>query len=100
AERTWTVAGHHYALVTVDGLAAGAATPYEVRLDGAVVWPLPDSGRPPSRIRTHTDGAVVQIAFGSCRYASAAAVLPDHRFDADALVGYARKIAAVPEDRW
>ena len=39
-EQTWTVAGHHYALVCVEGLAPGTSTPYDVRLDGEVVWPL------------------------------------------------------------
>jgi hypothetical protein len=99
-ERSWCVSGHHYALVSLAGLPAGAGTPYEVRLDNELVWPLPGSTRPPSRIRTRAPGEVVQIAFGSCRYASAEAVLPDHRFDADVLDGYARKIAALPEDEW
>jgi hypothetical protein len=99
-ERTWCVSGHHYALVSVAELPPGAGTPYQVRLDGEVVWPLPGSTRPPSRIRTRAPGEVVQIAFGSCRYASAEAVLPDHRFDADVLDGYARKIAALPEAQW
>jgi len=99
-ERTWTVAGHHYALIVIDGLAPGSASPYQVRLDGELVWPTADSTRPASRIRTFGPGAVVQIAFGSCRYASAQAVLPDHRFDADALDGYALRIAALPDYRW
>jgi hypothetical protein len=108
-EHTWTVAGHHYALVVIDALEPGSATEYQVRLDGDVVWPLVPAARPggsapeslpPSRIRTSERGDVIQIAFGSCRYASSAAVLPDHRFDADALDGYAVKIAALPEDQW
>ena len=38
------VEGHHYALVHVDRAAAPTrATPYEVALDGEVVWPEPDS---------------------------------------------------------
>jgi hypothetical protein len=98
-ERTWCVAGHHYALVVIADLPAGTGTAYKVRLDGEPVWPLPGSTRPPSRIRTRRPGEVVQIAFGSCRYASAEAVLPDHRFDADVLDGYSRKIAALPEDQ-
>ena len=108
-ERTWTVAGHHYALVIIDGLEPGTGTPYQVRLDGDLVWPIPTAAqpgsalpasRPASRIRTSAPGDVIQIAFGSCRYASAAAVLPDHRFDADALDGYAVKIAELPEEQW
>jgi hypothetical protein len=99
-ERTWTIAGHHYALVVVEGLAPGTGTPYQVRLDGSVAWPPPDSSRPPSRIRTGAPGDVVQIAFGSCRYATAEAVLPDHRFDADVLDGYSQEIAGRSEDQW
>ena len=38
-ERTWCVDGLHFALVAVEGLTPGADHPYEVRLDGAVVWP-------------------------------------------------------------
>lgn len=47
---TWTVAGHHYALVELDGLGEGVDEPYDVRLDGDVVWPDPADGgvaRPP-----------------------------------------------------
>src|SRR5690349_19349912 len=70
-DRTFRVAGHHYAIVVVDGLEAGTETPYEVRLDGELVWPEPgtepagdvdtanaagrasrSSARPPSAIRT------------------------------------------------
>src|SRR4051812_29607197 len=51
SERTFTVEGHHYALVHVTGLPAREATPYEVFLDGERVWPL--DGFPPSVLRTH-----------------------------------------------
>ncbi|MGB8381797.1 MAG: alkaline phosphatase family protein, partial [Dermatophilaceae bacterium] len=51
-ERTWTVAGHHYAVVVVEGLEPGTSTPYEVRLDGEVAWPSTPSSWPDSRIRT------------------------------------------------
>ena len=37
--RPSAVGGHHYALVLVTGPRAGGTTPYEVRLDGARVWP-------------------------------------------------------------
>ncbi len=99
-ERTWTVAGHHYALVLVEDLPVGAATPYEVTLDGERVWPLPDGNRPPSRIRTWAKQESVDIAFGSCRYATAEAVLPGHKYDADVLQAYAVKIANRSEDEW
>jgi hypothetical protein len=69
-ERTFTIEGHHYALVHVTGLPPGTATPYEVALDGAVVWPEPGSPFPPSILRTHTREGPARIVFGSCRVAA------------------------------
>ena len=67
AASTFQVGGHHYALVVVDGLAAGSTTAYTVALDGEPVWP-PGSELPPSVIRTTGgDGGRARIAFGSCR---------------------------------
>ena len=43
--RTFTVEGHHYALVLIEDLVPGSVTPYDVRLDGRLVWP-PEDGRP------------------------------------------------------
>ncbi|MET8678249.1 alkaline phosphatase D family protein [Streptomyces sp. NPDC004647] len=106
--RTWQVAGHHYALVTVRGLRPGTSTPYRVRLDGQEVWPLPDSSHPPSTIRTLSapaapgadavpgPGAVpgapaaaaapgdesepaLRVAFGSCRWAAPPSGRRPHR---------------------
>ncbi len=47
--QTFEVAGHFYALVVLDGLEAGGIAPYEVRLEGTVVWPQPGSSYPASR---------------------------------------------------
>ncbi|MDI3405883.1 alkaline phosphatase D family protein [Streptomyces cavernicola] len=69
---TFRIAGHHYALIPVEGLAPGTETAYEVLLDGHRVWPLEDSPFPPSTIRTpaEADGsAEVRVSFGSCRWA-------------------------------
>ena len=44
---TFSVEGHHYALVIVDGLDPGSVYEYEVALDEHVVWPLPDDPFPP-----------------------------------------------------
>src|SRR5215470_8985695 len=91
-EPTFSVAGHHYALVCVRGLEPGGCTPYQVRLDGDVVWPLPGSADPPSLIRTPDPAHPVRISFGSCRYASQAAAggqLPGYGGDALAMLGRA-----------
>ncbi|WP_018505722.1 DUF7800 domain-containing protein [Parafrankia discariae] len=82
AAPTFAVAGHHYALVVVDGLEPGTVYPYEVWLtpasgpstdptgepsaDPAVcVWPEP--GSPPSLLRPVGGGRPVRLVFGSCR---------------------------------
>jgi phosphodiesterase/alkaline phosphatase D-like protein len=92
--RTFTVAGHHYALVIVTGLAPGTSTPYEVTLDGETVWPGPDL--PPSRIRTYPEGGDPQFVmlFGSCR-------MPDDKtLGTDALVAYANRMLDQDEREW
>src|SRR6185437_9827854 len=50
--RTFEVAGHHYALVLLDGLAPGSRQEYQVALDGVIAWPEPGSAFPPSVLRT------------------------------------------------
>lgn len=93
--RTFQIAGHHYAIVPVTGLAPGTADAYEVLLDGARVWPLPDSPLPPSVIRT-PGPEVVRITFGSCRWAAP----PEGGKDPvgpDALDTLANRLAAAPD---
>src|SRR6187549_123267 len=68
-EPTFGVAGHHYALVRIEGLEPGGFYEYEVALDGERRWPLPDADLPPSAIRTFSPGKAVDICFGSCRVA-------------------------------
>src|SRR5918998_964586 len=65
--RTFHVAGHHYALVVVEGLTPATETEYEVALDGERVWPEAGSAFPPSAIRTIGDDHGLRILFGSCR---------------------------------
>src|SRR5437763_6415304 len=67
--RTFEVAGHHYALVVIDGLAPGTETEYQVRLDGAVCWPEPGGPGRPSVLRTLDPGRPLRLVFGSCRIA-------------------------------
>ncbi|HYI99723.1 MAG TPA: alkaline phosphatase D family protein [Thermoleophilaceae bacterium] len=64
---TFTVAGHHYAIVRAEGLESGTPYEYEVELDGKRVWPLDDSPFPPSRFQTQPIERPLKIAFGSCR---------------------------------
>ncbi|MEZ0492259.1 alkaline phosphatase D family protein [Kineococcus sp. TBRC 1896] len=68
---TLTLHGHHFALVVVTELPAGASLPYAVRLDDTPLWPPPAGtwAWPESHIRTPAPGAAVRIAFGSCRRA-------------------------------
>ncbi|WP_328550507.1 MULTISPECIES: alkaline phosphatase D family protein [unclassified Streptomyces] len=97
--RTFQVAGHHYALVPVTGLTPGTTTPYEVFLDGARVWPLPDapfSSFPPSVIRTSLGGDELRVSFGSCRWATPAADERDP-VGPDALDTLAARMAADPD---
>lgn len=69
-DRSWTVEGHHYALVELDQLEPGTDTEYDVRLDGEVVWPVPDAERPRPRIRSWDGEAEIRLVVGSCRQAA------------------------------
>jgi hypothetical protein len=69
---TFEVAGHHYGLVLLDGLAPGSEHEYQVALDGTVRWPLPDGYFPPSVLRTLGQDRPARLAFGSCRVAEIA----------------------------
>ncbi|MFE2422908.1 alkaline phosphatase D family protein [Streptomyces hokutonensis] len=94
--RTFQVAGHHYALVPVEGLTPGTSTPYDVLLDGTRVWPPPDSPFPPSAIRTPDADGTVRVAFGSCRWAAPPADGHDP-VGPDALDTLASRLARDPE---
>jgi hypothetical protein len=66
--RTFHVAGHHYGLVCVDGLGAGAEVPYEVHLDGERHWPPAEDWHfPASVIRTLDHDTPLHAVFGSCQ---------------------------------
>jgi hypothetical protein len=70
---TFSVAGHHYGLVLVEGLAPDRTYGYRVELDGRPVWPEAGPGAPafpPSTIRTGHGDRRLRIAFGSCRVAA------------------------------
>jgi hypothetical protein len=84
---TFTVHGHHYALVQIEGLSPGSDTEYDLALDGEVVWPRP--GSPPSRIRIPEPGRPQRITFGSCRVAPGR----EEVHGPDVLAAYARRLA-------
>jgi hypothetical protein len=63
--RTFCAGSRHYAVVVVSDLEPGSSVEYEVRLDGELCWPQPDSEFPPSRIRTLSQDGPFKIAWGS-----------------------------------
>jgi len=63
---TFVVEGHHYALLLVSDLTPATVTPYDVRLDGELVWP-PDDGRPAPVVHTRNHEPRLRLVFGSCR---------------------------------
>jgi PhoD-like phosphatase len=104
---TFEVEGHHYALVRLDGLEPGTATPYEVHLDGDCVWPPADSPHPPSVIRTLDRSRPYRLLFGSCRVALPHEPPYSLRRDEDprareldALYTYALRMATRPHEDW
>lgn len=97
---TFTVAGHHYALVVVRGLRAGSATPYDVRLDGAPQPSHSPAGFPQPTIRTLRDDRPVRVSFGSCRYATPRALPGSASYGPDALDALAHRLATAPDDAW
>jgi phosphodiesterase/alkaline phosphatase D-like protein len=99
---TFTVAGHHYALVVITGLAPATSTAYEVTLDGETAWPLADSQFPPSRIRTFPDGGDPEflMVFGSCRMPETDDPAEQRSMGTDALAAYARRMHDQDEREW
>ena len=96
---TWSVHGHHYALVLIEGLRPASETPYEVKLDGNQVWPLADSPYGPSVIRTPRADGSFRLTFGSCRRSAPFDEQGFKDFGPDALVALAERMAGGDEDR-
>ncbi len=95
---TFTVEGHHFALLLVDDLEPASVSAYDVRLDGRLVWPS-DDGRPAPAVHTRDNERRVRLVFGSCRVGdpqptSTEAPWPDElaRTGVDALWVYAREL--------
>lgn len=100
--RTFQVQDHHYALVPVHGLAPDSTTEYQVHIDGAQVWPEPDSEFPPSVIRTRGPAKSdrLRLIFGSCRYPKTGDAKIDNKLGLDALDCYAARLTAQPHEQW
>lgn len=95
--RTFSAYGHHYSIVTVEGLAPGSANAYRLFLDDRQVWPEEDSEYPPSVIRTRSaddSRQPVSLVFGSCREATPES--SRRNLPPDALDAYARRLMADP----
>lgn len=97
---TWSVHGHHYALVQVEGLVEGTVSPYEVLLDETIVWPQAQSDYPPSVIRTLSADSSVRLAFGSCRRVAPFDEQGLEEMGADALAALAERMRTDPYERW
>ena len=104
---TFEVCGHHYALVVVEDLAPGSITPYDVRIDGVLVWPRPGSADPPSVIRTSDRNGPTRMLIGSCR--AAAPHEPPYTHDlafneegrgVDTMWAHAERMKAQPSSEW
>jgi phosphodiesterase/alkaline phosphatase D-like protein len=100
--RTFEVVGHHYALVPVTGLEPGSTTPYQVHINGQLVWPPAVSPFPPSLIRTRgpVSDASNRIIFGSCRYPKVADPKLATELGIDALDAYAARMSRRPPGEW
>ena len=107
--QTFTVLGHHYALVVVDGLSPGATAEYTVHLDGQPVWPPAGSEYPPSiiRIPDGSDHEEIAILAGSCRAAAPheppytqELTLDNEARGVDTLWAHASRMATEDPDLW
>ena len=105
--RTFHVEGHHFALVTVEGLQPGSVHEYEVGLDGGQVWPEPGSDRPASLVRTIDPERETKIVFGSCRVSApheppfTLSIDDDERGKGvDALRAYALRMLRAGPEEW
>jgi len=98
---TFEVRGHHYALVSINGLPQGDVIEYEVRLDGEQAWPAAGEERPASTIHTRAGEDHARLVFGSCRVGAPQRepyTLPsgehEHGYGVDALWAYSRRLQA------
>ena len=105
-DRTFSVQGHHYALVRCEGLRPGTWHEYEVRLDGERVWPVA-SEFPPSAFHTYPKQTPLEVVFGSFRVAapheppySLTKDEDERGREIDALHTLALRMRDEPRERW
>lgn len=99
-QRTFTVHGHHFALVDLLDLEPGSSTPYEVHLDDRQVWPDPELDLPPSRVRTMDTSRRLRLVFGSCRTAVPHDEAHNTSHGIDTLRAFGHRLERTPEDEW
>ncbi|QGK70562.1 alkaline phosphatase family protein [Allosaccharopolyspora coralli] len=99
---TFHAGGHHFALVRIRGLEPGTTRPYEVRLDGEKVWPLPHDPRPPCQISTVPTGpeSSLRLLFGSCRFGASEDPKQDAALGPDALADFVDELTSGSHTRW
>ena len=99
-ERTFNVAGHHYAVIVVTDLPPAAATPYQVFLDGQLVWPEAGSTFPPSRIGTIDPSRPIRLIFGSCREVTRRHPRGATPTAPDVLIAFATRMIGEDQAKW
>ncbi|MDP9444960.1 MAG: alkaline phosphatase family protein [Actinomycetota bacterium] len=97
---TFTVHGHHYAVLEVDGLAPGSTSTYDVIVGGGSVWPPARSPYPPSRIRTLDPAAPLRLLFGSCRTSVPHDAQGNRVHGIDVLRAYALQMTRTDPRQW
>ena len=113
ASPTFTVGGHHYALIRLTDLEPASIYEYSVSLDGEKAWPEADSPFPPSTIKTSGSDGELVLAYGSCRVAVPheppytlkrgtvrRGGLSGKRYERDALFALAHEMMGSPREGW
>ncbi|MDF9278180.1 alkaline phosphatase D family protein [Arthrobacter sp. EH-1B-1] len=94
---TFSVHGHHYALVEVEGLEPGSSSPYTVAIDGQQVWPEEGSPFPTPIIRTLDPERPFRLAYGSCRTSEVNDLAAHKTHGVDSLLAFALNLVARDE---
>src|SRR4028119_1981899 len=110
---TFSVEGHHYALVRLTGLQPASSYEYAITLNGEKVWPEANGDFPPSTIRTTGSDGEFVLAYGSCRVAVPheppytlergtvkRGGLSGKRYERDALFALAHEMMGNPREVW